>query len=279
MVTERFRDRCAVVTGAGSGVGRATATLFAAEGAAVVVADIRPEAAQRTVDTIIAAGGRAAVSGTDVSDESSGQAMIGLALEQFGRLDILHNNAAALGADAYGKDWDIAELDLEVWDRTMAVNSRGVLLGCKHAVPAMRRSGGGTIVNTSSVAALHGGEDHAAYGVSKAAIVSITKYVASMYGGDSIRCNAVAPGLIMSETSRAVLTDQHLSEFAAERVLPWAAEPEDIANAVAWLASDNSRCVTGQTIVVDSGTVVRRPRDIMKAWEAVLTGDPPGSSQ
>src|SRR3954453_4232419 len=120
-VTERFADRCAVVTGAGSGVGRATATLLAAEGAAVVVADIRPEVAQATVDAIIAAGGRAVVSVTDVSDEASVQAMIALAVDRFGRLDVLHNNAAALGKDAYGRDWGIAELDLDVWERTMAV--------------------------------------------------------------------------------------------------------------------------------------------------------------
>src|SRR3954452_3343804 len=125
MVTERFIGRCAVVTGAGSGVWRATATLLAAEGASVVVADIREEAAQKTADTITGAGGEAVISVTDVSDEDSVQAMIALALDRFNRLDILHNNAAALGHDVYGKDWAIAELDINVWDRTMAVNSRG----------------------------------------------------------------------------------------------------------------------------------------------------------
>jgi NAD(P)-dependent dehydrogenase (short-subunit alcohol dehydrogenase family) len=271
----RFVGKVAVVTGAGSGVGRATAALLAAEGAAVVVADVRAEAADATADAIGRAGGRAVASVTDVSDEEAVAAMIALATGQFGRLDVLHNNAAALGPDVYGRDDGVVELDLEVWERAMAVNATGVLLGCKHAVPAMRRAGGGAIVNTSSVAAFHGGDDHAAYGVSKAAVVSLTRYVASMYGPDGIRCNAVAPGLVMSETSKAVLGARELDAFAAERALPWAAEPEDVANAVAWLASDDSRCVTGHTIVLDSGILVRRPRDVMRTWEAVLSARPP----
>lgn len=199
-------------------------------------------------------------------------AMIHTAMTRFGRLDYLHNNAAALGADVYGRDLGIAELDLEVWERSMAVNARGALLGTKHAVPAMRSTGGGSIVNTVSVAALHGGDDHAAYGASKAAVVALTRYIASMYGPDKIRANAVAPGLIMSDTARAALSDDDLAAFAAERALPWAAETDDIAAVVAWLFSDESRCITGQTIVVDSGIMARRPRDAMASWEAVLAG-------
>jgi NAD(P)-dependent dehydrogenase (short-subunit alcohol dehydrogenase family) len=149
----------------------------------------------------------------------------------------------------------------------MSVNTTGVVLGCKHAIPVMRASGGGAIVNTVSVAALHGGDDHAAYGSSKAAVVALTRYVASMYGPDRIRCNAVAPGLILSETALAVLGPEELAEFAIERALPWAAEPEDIAAVVVWLAGEESRCITGQTVVADSGIMSRRPRDILKGWE------------
>jgi NAD(P)-dependent dehydrogenase (short-subunit alcohol dehydrogenase family) len=268
----RFDGRVAIVTGSGSGVGAATAERLAEEGASVVVADIRGDAASATVDRITSTGGVAFAVSLDVTDESAVRAMVATTVGRFGRLDLLHNNAAALGADVYGQDVQIAELELDVWNRTLAVNATGALLGIKHAVPAMRAAGGGAIVNTVSVAALHGGDDHAAYGVSKAAVVSLTRYAASMYGRDQIRCNAVAPGLIMSETSRAVLTEHDLAAFAAERALPWASEPADIADAVTWLMSDESRCITGQTIVVDSGIMVRRPRDTMAEWEAVVAG-------
>ena len=266
----RFAGRVAVVTGAGSGVGAATARRLAAEGAAVVVADIDATTAKAGAAAIAQAGGEALAVLVDVAEEDAVRDMIARAVEAYGRLDILHNNAAALGAATYGRDVAVADLDLEVWQRTMAVNTNGVLLGCKHAVPAMRAAGGGSIVNTVSVAAFHGGDDHAAYGTSKAAIVALTRYVASMYGPDRIRANAVAPGLIMSATSKAVLSERDLAEFAVERALPWAAEPEDVAATVVWLASDEARCITGQTIVVDSGILARRPRDVLKDWDAAL---------
>src|ERR1019366_4560470 len=144
-----------VVTGAGSGTGRATARRMAAEGASVVAADIVTESAEATVDLIAAEGGTAMPVTTDVSDEAAVAAMIAAATDTYGRLDVLHNNAAALGADVYGRDLEIADLDLEVWQKALSVNLTGVLLGCKHAVPAMRRSGGGVIVNMSSTAAQH----------------------------------------------------------------------------------------------------------------------------
>jgi NAD(P)-dependent dehydrogenase (short-subunit alcohol dehydrogenase family) len=267
----RHRGHVAIVTGAGSGVGRATATQLAAEGASVVVADIDLAAGERVAAAIRDAGNTAVARAVDVSDQGAVAAMVEFAVAQFGGLDILHNNAAALGRDVYGRDVAVADLDLEVWDRTLAVNLRGVLLGCKYAVRAMRPRGGGAIVNTASVGAMHGGDDHSAYGVSKAGIVSLTRYVASMYGPDRIRCNAVAPGLILSETAKEALTDHQLAEFEVERALPWAAEPEDIANVVCWLASDDARCITGETVVADSGILARRPRDSMAAWERYLS--------
>jgi NAD(P)-dependent dehydrogenase (short-subunit alcohol dehydrogenase family) len=245
---------------------------MASEGASVVAADIATEAVAATVAMITGDGGIANAVTADVSDEAAVQHMIAVATDTYGRLDVLHNNAAALGPDVYGRDLGVAELDLEVWQKAMSVNLTGVLLGCKHAVPAMRRSGGGAIVNMSSTAAKHGGDDHAAYGVSKSAIESLTRYVASMYGRDRIRCNAVAPGLILSETSLAVLSERQLAEFNIEQALPWSADPADIAAAVVWLASDESRCITGQTIVVDSGIMVRRPLDTLRAWERALPG-------
>lgn len=265
----RFTNRVAVVTGGGAGVGAATARRFAAEGAAVVVVDINGDAADTTTSAIRSSGGRAESVVADVSREDDAARMIAMALDHFGRLDILHNNAAALGLDVYGRDGSLPDLELDVWDRTFAVNARGPLLGCKHAWPAMRAVGGGAIVNTVSVAAFHGGEDHAAYGSSKAAVVALTRYVAATYGPYRIRCNAVAPGLILSETARAVLGPEDMVEYEAERALPWAADPEDVADVVTWLASEESRCVTGHTIAVDSGILATRPRDAMKRWDAL----------
>jgi NAD(P)-dependent dehydrogenase (short-subunit alcohol dehydrogenase family) len=161
-----------------------------------------------------------------------------------------------------------------VWDRTFAVNARGTMLCCKYAAPVMRAGGGGAIVNIVSVSALVGDDLRAAYGSSKAAVVALTRYVATMYGADRIRCNAVAPGLIMTQTSRDALSEHHLREMAAERILPWAAEPEDIASVVAFLCSEEARCITGQTVVVDGGTTAHRPVHALRAYVADDQGSP-----
>jgi NAD(P)-dependent dehydrogenase (short-subunit alcohol dehydrogenase family) len=259
----------AVVTGAGGVVGRATARRLAAEGAAVVAADTRADAAGETAHLVRAAGGDSLAVTVDVSDEDSMVALIVRTVERFGRLDVFHNNAALMSTEE--PDDDLVDLAVSVWDAKMAVNVRGVMLGCKHAVPAMRTTGdGGSIVNMASVSGLVGVDRNAAYGSSKAAVIGLTRYVATMYGQDGIRCNAIAPGLVESEDMRDRLTSRQLAEYAAERLLPWAATPDDVAGVVAFLASEEARCITGQTIVVDSGTTAHRPRHAMKAWERSL---------
>ena len=199
--------------------------------------------------------------------EASVVAMFGAALERYGRLDVLHNNAADLSPATYGSDPDFTELDIVVWDRAMAVNARGVMLGIKHAVPAMRAGGGGAIVNTASVAGIVGEHTRGAYGSSKAAVIGLTHYAATMYGGANIRCNAVAPGLVLSDAAKAFLTAEQIEQLASERALAEAAEPEDIAAMVAFLASDEARCITGQVMVVDSGSWVAKPRHTQLARE------------
>jgi NAD(P)-dependent dehydrogenase (short-subunit alcohol dehydrogenase family) len=255
----RLEGRVAVVTGAASGIGRATASLMAAEGASVVVADLDGSGAGAVAVAIVAAGGRAIPVEVDVSEEAAVADMIAAAVGKFGRLDVLHNNAAALGADVFDHDRDIVGLDVEVWDRTMAVNARGVLLGCKHAIPRMLDGGGGAIVNMSSGAAWAAATTAAAYGASKAAVGALTAYVATMYGKQGIRCNAVAPGLVMTEAAQRRLSDDQRQMFLDVHLTPDLASPEDLARAVVFLASDDAAYVTGQTVVVDGGMFVHSP--------------------
>jgi NAD(P)-dependent dehydrogenase (short-subunit alcohol dehydrogenase family) len=251
----RFRDRVALVTGGASGIGRACAERLAAEGARVAVLDIRaPEAAGLRLPGLPLVG--------DVSVESDVRDAVAATIEAFGRLDVLHSNAAVLSREVYGRDHDLLDMDVEVWDRTMAVNLRGAMLCVKHCVPVM--ASGGSIVLTASVSGLVGDTDHAAYGSAKAALMSLTRYVATMYGGRGIRCNAVAPGLVLTDIARRVMTPELLAEKAAERLLPDPCEPEDIAALVAFLASSEARCITGQTVVIDSGTVAHRPEHAIR---------------
>lgn len=263
--------RVAVVTGAGGAIGRATCRRLAAEGASVVAADLRVDAASETAQLVHQAGGVCRAAELDVADEASVAALVSGVMDSLGRLDILHNNAALMSTSL--PDGDLVELAVDVWDAKMAVNVRGVMLGCKHAVPAMRASGnGGSIINMASVSALVGVDRNAAYGTSKAAVIGLTRYIATMYGGEGIRCNAVAPGLVLDQRLEARLSERQLAEYAAERLLPWPASPDDVAGVVAFLAGDEGRCITGQTIVVDCGTTAHRPRHAMKSWERTLTG-------
>lgn len=261
----RFTDRVVAVTGAGGGIGRATAMRFAAEGARVAVVDRDPETAAATVAAIHAEGGAAVAFDVDVSVEDEVRSFVAAVVDTWGTIDVLHNNAAIVttGPD----DADIADLSVEVWDAKLAVNVRGVMLGCKHVVPIMRKARQGAIVTTASISGLLGTDSNAAYGASKAALVNLTRSVASMVGVDGIRCNAVAPGLVLTDRISATMPERQLEMYAAERLLPWAATPDDVAATVAWLASDEARAITGQTIVVDCGVTAHRPRHAIAAWE------------
>lgn len=254
-----LRGRVAVVTGGAGGIGAATATLLAEREAAVVVADIDQAGAERVAGAIEDRGGTASAQCTDVSDEPSVAELMSHALRRFGGLDILHNNAAAMGPDVLGRDGDLESLDLEVWERTLSVNLRGAMLGCKHAIPLMRQRGGGAIINTSSVAGEAGDIRFVAYGVSKAGINLLTKCVAARYGKEDIRCNAVAPGMVLTETAQRALSEADIASALRHHLTTRPGYPLDIAHAVAFLASDEGSFINGHILDVDGGVTAHLP--------------------
>lgn len=254
-----LEGKVAIVTGSASGIGRATARLLAAEGASVLVADLDESGAHEVVREIESQGGKARAHSVDVSEESGVRDMVAAAVASFGGLDILHNNAAALGSASPGRDMDIAEMDVAVWDRTMAVNLRGVMLGCKHAIPRMLERGRGAIVNTTSGSAQRGDLAIPAYAVSKGGVDTLTKYVAAQYGKQGIRCNAIAPGLILTHGVDHFGGEAYVRMLEEHHLTPRVGRPEDIAQAVLYLASDASEFVTGQIINVDGGILSHTP--------------------
>lgn len=245
----RVDGKVAIVTGGASGIGRATAELLATEGAAVVVADIDVEGGGETAARIRADGGRGRFVRADVSDGADVARMVATAMESYGHLDILHNNAywAPLNRS-------VTETSDEEWDRTLAVTLRGVFEGCRAAIPVMVEGGGGSIVNTASVAATISSPRFAAYAAAKGGVVSLSRSIAFDYGGKGIRCNAIAPGLIRTPATAPVLADEERRAFLTAKILLGRiGEPADIAAAVLYLASEESSFVTGQVLTVDGG--------------------------
>jgi NAD(P)-dependent dehydrogenase (short-subunit alcohol dehydrogenase family) len=250
---DRLGGRVAIVTGGGGGIGAATARALARHGAAVMVVDVNQAAADAVAATIEDEGGEAVAFRADVSSEDQVMAAVEAAVSRFQRLDILHNNAALTDSDFLHADVAVTDLSLDVWEQTMAVNLRSQMLMCKHAVPHMVRGGGGSIVNMSSGASLKGDRTRTAYGVSKAGVNALTLYVATSHGKQGIRANTILPGLIITDAVRAHLREATLAGLSKATLTPAVGQPDDIADVVVFLASDESRYITGQMIAVDGG--------------------------
>ncbi|MDI6410296.1 SDR family NAD(P)-dependent oxidoreductase [Streptomyces albus] len=247
---ERLKDKVAVITGAGSGIGRAAAVLMSREGARVVVADRSSEGAEETAGLVEAAGGRALPLTVDVTEEDSVAGMVAAAVTEFGALHVLCNH---VGGTDPRKDLDLLRMDMDEFDRAVALNMRSTLLGARHAVPHMIRAGGGSVINTASVAALVGDVLQTSYGAVKAAVVSITKSIAVQYGPQRVRCNAVAPGAVVTPALENNLPEEVVTSLKKGNALPYLGSPEDIGHTMVFLASDESRYLTGQLLVVDGG--------------------------
>jgi NAD(P)-dependent dehydrogenase (short-subunit alcohol dehydrogenase family) len=258
-MTKRLQGKVAIVTGAASGIGAETAARLAREGAAVVVADINFAGAEKQTDTLVRAGDVAAAVRVDLGEERSIVEMIAFAVSRFGGLDILDNNAADTRLSST-RDMGVEHTDTDVWDTIMRINLRGTMLACKAAIPQMRVRGGGSIINMSSGSGLTGALAPTAYGVSKAGIITLTQYVATQHGKEGIRCNAIAPGLIVTPaTTSSYATGPFGEMMLRHHLTPRLGTPADVASTVAFLASDEAAFITGQVICVDGGLHAHAP--------------------
>jgi NAD(P)-dependent dehydrogenase (short-subunit alcohol dehydrogenase family) len=251
----RLQDKVTIITGAGSGMGRTAARMFAAEGARVVCVDVAEEMAETVAAEVEAAGGRATAVAADVSREDQAKRMVDHAVATYGRVDALYNNAGIMPA----ADHSVVDTDVDTWDKVMAVNVRGVFLGCKYAIPAMLANGSGSIINVASFVAILGcSVPQDAYTASKGAVLALTKSLAVQFAPQGVRSNSISPGPIETplrmdwlvkdeEAKRIRLARNPTGRFG---------KPEEIVHVAVYLASDESRWTNGANLVIDGGITV-----------------------
>jgi len=250
-MTGRLANKVAVITGAGGGVGRASSLRFAAEGASIIAADVMDDLNEQTAAMVNEAGGQAIALHADVTSDDDTRDMIAAAEEHFGGLDILFNNAGVMLA---GDDDAVSTPD-DIIDRTLNINVKGVLLGCRHGIPALQRRGGGAIINTASfVASVGAATPQIAYTASKGAVLALTRELAVVHARQNIRVNAVSPGPLKTELLMSFLnTDQKKQRRLVHVPMGRFGESVEIANAALFLASDEASYVTGANLAVDGG--------------------------
>ena len=247
----RLEHKVAVITGAAGGIGRESALLFAAEGASVVCVDLNQEAIQAVAQEVTDQGGAAVGVAGDVSRAADCEAMVAVAEQQFGKLDVMFNNAGIM----HSADDDAVATEEATWDLTMNINAKGVFLGCKYAIPAIRRAGGGSIINTASFVALVGAATpQVAYTASKGAVLSMTRELAVIHAREGIRVNALCPGPLQTELLMRFLdTEEKKQRRLVHIPMGRFGEAKEMAQAALWLASDDSSFTTGATFMVDGG--------------------------
>jgi NAD(P)-dependent dehydrogenase (short-subunit alcohol dehydrogenase family) len=250
-MSRRLEGKVALITGGASGMGRVASELFAREGARIVLTDVADDAGESAAAEISGTGGEALYVHADVSDEADAEAMVKAAVDRFGRLDILYNNAGIMLAD----DGSVDTTDESVWDRTLAINIKGVAHGCKYGVPAMIANGGGSIINVASFVALMGAAtSQTAYTASKGAVLAMTREIAVEYARKGIRCNALCPGPIDTPLLAELLADPAQRQRRFVHIpMGRLGRAEELAKAALFLASDDSSFMTGASLVVDGG--------------------------
>lgn len=260
-----LEGKIAVVTGGASGIGEMVVRTIAKLGGSVIVADIDEDRATAVANDIRNSGGKATAIVADIMVESQIKEMIEAAVETYGGIDILHNNAGVPRTIA--PDCEISQLPTEWWDRTILAHLTSTMLGCKYALPHMIKRGGGSIVNTSSMAGAAATVTMPSYGVAKAGVNQITREIAASYGRNNIRCNAVAPGPVITPRMKATLSREMFTMYAAETSLPRVSTPQDLANLVVFLCSDQGWMITGQVIEISGGLSGKLP-----GWHGLMQG-------
>jgi NAD(P)-dependent dehydrogenase (short-subunit alcohol dehydrogenase family) len=247
----RLEGKVALITGGASGMGMVASKLFAAEGAKVVLTDLSDETGEKVVAEIAEAGGEAIYVHADVSNEADARAMVDAAVERFGKLDVLYNNAGIM----LGEDGSVDATEESVWDRTLAINVKGVAFGCKYGVPAMIAGGGGSIINVASfVAWLGAATSQTAYTASKGAVLAMTREIAVEYARKGVRCNALCPGPIETPLLMQLLSDEAKRRRRFVHIpMGRLGQADELAKAALFLASDDSSYMTGASLIVDGG--------------------------